>query len=60
MKNTNKITIITSMVILIVLAILALAIFTPNLIIVGATIVVIMLTVAGVFYTLGEHSDELN
>lgn len=60
MKNTNEITIIASTVISIVLAILALAIFTPNVIIATTTVVVIVLTVAGMFYALGDKSNELN
>lgn len=60
MKNTNEITIIASTVISIVLAILALAIFTPNVIIATTTVVVIVLTVAGMFYALGDKLNELN
>lgn len=60
MKNTNEITIIASTVISIVLAVLALVIFTPNVIIATTTVVVIVLTVAGMFYALGDKSNELN
>lgn len=58
-NKTAKFT-ITATVILIVLAIVALAFFTPNVMIAIATIGVIMLTVAGMFYALGNKSDELN
>lgn len=58
-NTTGKITIMAT-VILTTLAIIALAIFTPNDIDTIATIVVIMLTVAGMFYALGDKSDELN
>lgn len=58
-NTTEKITIMAT-VILTTLAIIALAVFTPNNISTIATIVVIMLTVAGMFYALGDKSDELN
>lgn len=60
MINSTTKTIIASTVILIVLAIVALAIFAPTVIIAVATVVVIVLTVAGMFYALGDKSNELN